>query len=216
MQGKMRRCFFPQIDVYFYDLYPTNTHMDEFGQPNQPVQQAIDRERTTQPVASGSIKAGEVLRTFSVLEGAPYTRSRRWMWMMLLLVVVLLAIAFGIDGWNSIPMALAFIALVVVYGMTIRHDDGTRRVPLIFTTYGIQLAGRFYPYTELPYFYLVQFPSYVQITIRRETRFSNGLEVFLAPTDDVEAMRQELSDHVPENLSAKETLVQRLIRVLQL
>lgn len=196
--------------------------METFGLPEQPtpeerqpVQDAIQRERTTQP-QSGSIKAGEVLASFSVLEGAPFSRSRRWMWSMLLLVLVLLAIAFGFDGMNSITMALAFAVLIGVYGLTMRRADPSRRIPLTFTTYGLQLAGRFYPYTRFRYFYLLEFPNYVMFTLQDNGRFTTGVEIYQLPTDTVEEVRGLLQDRVSENLGARETLIQRLVRVLQL
>lgn len=201
--------------------------MDELGpvprpeeQPAVPSPQAVSaarvREQKTPVDTSASIKAGEVLSTYSVLEGAPYTRSPKWMWTMLLAVFVLLGIGFGIDGANSLTMAVAFGVLVVVYALTLRHTDPTRRIPMTLTTYGVQLAGKFYPYGEIEYFYLSQFPEYIQLTLQHNARFSTGIEVFLLPSDNVEALRGALTEHVRENLSAKETPVQRLVRLLQL
>jgi len=201
--------------------------MDEFGNQIPPVapsqnpssdavSEARSREQQDRSLSSQSIKAGEVLRTFSVMEGAPYTRSRRWMWTMLAVVFVLLGFGFGLDGANSLTMAVAFVALIVVYAMTMRHTDPSRRITLTLTTYVLQLAGKFYPYAELGYFYITQFPDYVQVTLQHDARFSTGVELFLELTDDIEGLRSALSEHVRENLSAKETPVQKVVRLLQL
>lgn len=198
--------------------------MDQNGLPEQnqperlqPLQEAFQREQNSKDTAkSGSLKAGDVLATFEVLEGAPYTRTRRWAWSMLAAVLVLIAVAFGFDGLNSITMAVAFIVLVAVYSMSMRRSDPTSRTPLIFTTYGIQLAGRFYPYAEFRYFYLMEFPEYVRVTIQSNRQLSTGIELYLLPTDPIQEIRDRLQDYVGENMSAKETLIQRLVRVLQL
>lgn len=224
LRSKVASCIFRFFAVYWFDLYPTNTFMEPNGMPEQnqperlqPLQEALQRERTSQEVpASGSLKAGDVIATFDVLEGAPYTRSRRWMWSMLATVLVLLGVAFGFDGFNSITMAVAFIALIVVYGMTMRRADPNRRIPLIFTTYGLQLAGKFYPYSQFRYFYMLEFPGYIMLTVQSDARLSTGTELYLLPTDPIQEIRSLLQEYVGENMAAKETLIQRLVRMLQL
>lgn len=171
---------------------------------------------TTNSEAANSIKAGETLATFNVMESAPYARSRKWVYSMLGAVLVILAFSFGIDGWNSLPMAIAFIVLVVVYGMTVKRSDPETTIPLVFTTYGLQIAGQFYPYTLMRFFYLMEFPDYVHLTVVREGRFVVGTDIYLQKGEDVSRIRETLQEFVTENLSAKESVVQRLIRLLQL
>lgn len=194
--------------------------MDEFGNMAQPpennaVEAARLREQT-QESSSGSLKAGDVEATFEVMEGAPYDRSQRWVWSMLLVVLVLVGVAFGLDGWNSLPMALAFVALIAVYGITMRRSDPKRSIPLTFTEFGMQLAGRFYAYTQFQYFYIVEFPDYVMFTLHRESRMTTGVEVYLRKDGNIEGLRTFLQERIPENIEAKETYVQKLIRLLQL
>lgn len=194
--------------------------MDEFGQPTYAAapeaSPSVEQSLESIDTSSGSIKAGETIATYSVLESAPYARTRKWAFGMLLGVLVILAIGFGLDGMNSIPMAIAFIVLIGVYTMTVKRSDPDRKVPLVFTQYGMQLAGQFYPYAKMRFFYLVELPTYTVVTIVREGRFVVGTELYLNPTDPVQEIREILQENVPEDLSAKETAVQRLIRLLQL
>lgn len=210
--------------------------MDEFGQPLQAappgdypqnsasaVPSDAQQGQSQAPVSPAmpgdfpsSIKAGEAIATYNVLESAPYARTRKWAFSMLAAVLVIMAIGFGLDGMNSIPMALAFLVLIVVYTMTVKRSDPTKKVPLIFTTYGMQLAGQFYPYSSMRFFYLVEFPGYKLISIVRNGRFVVGTEIYLSNDEPVQEIREILQEYVLEDLSKKETVVQRLIRLLQL
>jgi len=135
-------------------------------------------------------------------------------WYMIAGSILGLLLIYAIAVWN-LTMAIAFIALAIVFFWMEKHEPKTVNVEI--NSLGISYKGKFYPYHHINAFWMVYDPPYVHRIYLRIKR-KRGFELLKIELnhEDPNQIRNLLIQEIPEIEGATEPMVDILARLLRL
>lgn len=139
-----------------------------------------------------------------------YDRNRKWYAVALVIGVLLVAGALVLKQW-LVAVVFALATYVVV-----RHaGDKPRTLAISISKLGVQVANRFYPFSELKSFWIIYKPPVKTLTLQGTSRFKPLIKVGLADVDPL-AVQNALNDHLVEQPKEAEDFIDKLSRWIRL
>ncbi|HEY8108860.1 MAG TPA: hypothetical protein VIF43_02530 [Patescibacteria group bacterium] len=143
-------------------------------------------------------------------EFVEYDRNKKWYVGALVLGVLLVAGALVLQQW----LAAAVFALATY--VVVRHaGDKPRTLSISISKLGVEVADRFYPFSELRTFWIIYHPPVKTLTLQRTDRFKPLVKLSLADIDPL-AVQNALKDHLAEQAKESEDFVDKLSRWIRL
>lgn len=176
-------------------------------QQKQPATPSKDAKAPAKPSPE---KSERPILAWEAKEFEEYDRNKRWYAVAVVIGALLVAGALVLQQW------LAAVVFALATYVVVRHaDDKPRTLAISISKLGVQVADRFYPFSELKAFWIIYNPPVKTLTLQNTGRLKPLVKVGLADVDPL-AVQNALKDHLVEKPKEREDFIDKLSRWIRL
>lgn len=134
-------------------------------------------------------------------------------WVFFVLIIDALTITYLVwqKDWVPIPIVAALSAVLFWYKITIKKDSRECSIEKL----GVRVGNSFYHYQELHSFWIVNGKDFKNLQLVFIKKYLPALSVDISNAN-VSSLRESLSKNIPEQEKRGESLIDKLVRILDL
>ena len=171
---------------------------------------AKERNQSNAPATTSQEAAERPILAWEAKEFTEYDRNKKWYAIALVVGILFTAGALVLQQW------LAAVVFALATYVVVRHaDDKPRTLMIAISKLGVQVAGRFHPFSELKAYWIVYNPPVRTLTLQSTSRFKPLVKVHLADVDPL-AVQNALKDHLAEQPKETEDFIDKFSRWIRL